>query len=131
MLGKRLHTVLDHSRHFSFISSSNQTTGAVADSGRGGIQPTSGSNRVSLTRVCKMCHRVYPFYKNECEKCYFKFPKTRGGLSAGLLHMESYVLQFWSKLHTEVNFFEQLTYMNDSLEESDFESVRDLYRKIK
>jgi hypothetical protein len=52
-------------------------------------------------------------------------------LSAGLFHTECYALQFWSKLHTDVHIFEQLSEINESLEECDFMSVRDLYRKVK
>jgi hypothetical protein len=81
--------LVENSCHFSFVSkSSHAATTAVAQN----QTTTGGSNRLSLQKTCKLCHTVYPFYKNECIKCRYKFPKTRGGLSAGLLHTESYVL---------------------------------------
>jgi len=81
-------------------------------------------------KQCKKCFRVYPFFKTECSKCAYKFPKTRGGISANM-QTESYTLQFWSKLYSDIGLFDSLTSINDYLEETDLMSVRDLYKKIK
>ena len=48
-------------------------------------------------KTCQKCHRVYPFFKTECNYCQYKFPKTRLGASTGI-QTESYTLQFWSRL---------------------------------
>jgi len=51
-------------------------------------------------KICKKCGEANSFFKNECFKCKFKFPKTRGIHSSGL-HSDSYTLYFWDILHSD------------------------------
>jgi len=46
------------------------------------------------------------------------------------LNSDNYTLYFWDMLHSEP-LFSSLNKINDYLEESDFISVRDLYKKVK
>ncbi len=46
------------------------------------------------------------------------------------MNSENYSLYFWDILHSDP-LFSSLSKLNDFLEESDFISVRDLYKKIK
>lgn len=80
-------------------------------------------------KVCKKCGEVNPFFRNECSKCRFKFPKTRG-LHNSSLSSDSYTLYFWDMLHSDP-LFSSIGEVNDYLEERDFMCVRDLYKKIK
>ena len=62
-------------------------------------------------KVCKKCSEVNPFFKNECQKCNFKFPKTRG-LHNSSLSSDNYTLYFWDMLHSEP-LFSSLNRLND------------------
>jgi hypothetical protein len=46
------------------------------------------------------------------------------------MNSDNYSLYFWDMLHSD-SLFSSLNKLNDYLEESDFISVRDLYKKIK
>lgn len=53
----------------------------------------------------------------------------RRGLNSSS-NSENYSLYFWDILHSD-SLFSSISKINDFLEESDFISVRDLYKKIK
>ncbi|CDW79536.1 dna binding and zinc-finger domain-containing protein [Stylonychia lemnae] len=64
--------------------------------------------------------------KKICKKCNEVNPR---GINSSL-NSDNYTLYFWDMLHSEP-LFSSLNKINDYLSESDFISVRDLYKKVK
>ncbi len=79
-------------------------------------------------KVCKQCAEINPFFKNECVKCNYKFPKTRA--LHGQFNSDCYAMYFWEMLHSDT-LFASLSKINDFLEDKEFCCIQLLYKKVK
>ena len=103
-------------------------------------------------KICKRCNTLNSFFKIDCQKCKFKFTKTRADRGVGgsysdrgsasqslnpfgsnAINADNYPILFWELLQANNAQFNQnlASQVCEYLEDRDFMCVRDLYKKIK